>query len=65
MLAYDMQICVMDEQMEVKWVSEQPCGGPQKQQTPWSTEWGADLLHGNASQGPPLVSSSPSSGSIW
>ena len=32
---YDMQICVMDEKIEVKWVSEQPCGGPQKQQTPW------------------------------
>lgn len=65
MLMYDMQICVMDEKTEVKWVSEQPCSGPQKQQTPWWTEWGVDLLHGSASQGPPLMSSSPSSCIIW
>lgn len=62
---YDMQIYVMDEKTEVKWVSEQTCGGPQKQQTPWWTEWGVDLLHGNASEGPPLVSSSCSSHIIW
>lgn len=43
----DLKICVMGEKIEVKWVSGQPCGGPQKQQTPWQTEWDVDLLHGS------------------